>query len=73
VLTELEHEVIDDLAKVYNKFNMLMDHGDSRRDDLVEVAMLIHGLQDKVLAQAAARLYPAKYRLLGGSAHYGGS
>lgn len=73
MLTDLEHEVVDDLAKVYNKFCKLVGLGVTRRDDLNEIAMLLHGLQDKVLAQAAARLYPEKYRLMGGSFYYGKS
>lgn len=71
MLTEYEQEVVDDLAQVYNKFARLMDNGDSRDGDLAEVSMLIHGLEDKVLAQAAARLYPSKYRLMGANKHYG--
>ena len=70
MLTDLEHEVVEDLAQIYNKLCLIVGNDDSRLYDLTEIAMLIHGLQDKVLAQAAARLFPEKYRLMGASFHY---
>ena len=39
--------------------------GPSAREDLAEIAGHIHGVQNMILAQSAAREYPDRYRLLG--------
>lgn len=41
--------------------------GDNVHNDGFEVMLHVHALQDKVLAQAAARAYEGQYRLMGGS------
>jgi hypothetical protein len=40
-------------------------HHDVAQQDLEEVVLHIHALQHMILAQAAARAYPDRYRLLG--------
>jgi hypothetical protein len=66
MLTQDEHRLVETLADVANQFAQVIGDGHTRVADADEVTAIIHCLQDKVLAQAAARLYPEKYRLLGG-------
>lgn len=66
MLTELEQELVADIAAVWNKLLKAVGPGDARAGDLSELALHIHALQNAVLAQAAARQYPDQYRLLGG-------
>jgi hypothetical protein len=40
-------------------------NGPTREADLPEAAHRIHGIQHMILAQAAGRAYPDRYRLLG--------
>jgi hypothetical protein len=65
LLTEEEFDLIDDLADVYDGFEAIVGPGPTRATDLAEVRSIIHGLQEKVMAQAAARAYPDEFRLLG--------
>ena len=57
---------MDVLGGVYGKFVDMMVPGPARDGDLAEVAFHVHGLQRMILAQAAARAYPERYRLRGG-------
>lgn len=41
--------------------------GPARGADLAELAVHLHAIENTVLAQAAARAYPDRYRLLGES------
>jgi hypothetical protein len=41
--------------------------GPTREEDLSELTFYVHGIQRMMLAQAASRLYPGKYRPLGGT------
>lgn len=66
ILTEAEHKLVKDIADVFGSFLGIMEHNDSYGGDLQEIIYHIHVLQNHVLAQAAARAYPNKYRLLGG-------
>lgn len=43
----------------------VIGHGPTRGQDVAELEALIHGVQRMVLAQAAARLRPGDFRLLG--------
>ncbi len=64
LMTELEHSTVDLLGMVYT--NIVEIAKDSKvPGDLEEVASRIHDLQHMVMAQAAARAYPDRYRLLG--------
>ncbi len=39
--------------------------GPTRDDDLAQLRGHIHGIQHAIMSQAAARAYPAEFRLLG--------
>lgn len=64
-LTDKEHKVIDLMAEVDDLLSEIIGPGASRDGDLAEMTYYIHGIQNAVLAQAAARLYPSHYRLMG--------
>ena len=66
LMTEYEHHAMKLLAEVANAMGRIVGGGTSRVGDLREAVGLIHGLQQMVLSQAAARAYPDRYRLLGG-------
>lgn len=66
ILTEAEHSLIRDIANVFGGFLKIMEHDASYGGDIQEIIYHVHALQNHVLAQAAARAYPFKYRLLGG-------
>ena len=65
-LTEEEKNLLEDIADCYDQFVAnVVGWNATRENDLEEIAFHIHALQNAVLAQAAARNYPGKYRLLG--------
>lgn len=61
-LTEREHELMDLTAQLARGLFELC--GNSTHDR-AEVAHEIHAVQQRILAQAAARAYPNRYRLMG--------
>jgi hypothetical protein len=61
-LTDREHELMDLTAQLARGLFELC--GENTRDK-AEVAHEIHGLQTRILAQAGARAYPQRYRLMG--------
>ena len=71
MLTDLEHRAMrltGELADVLTR--VVMGDGasvipDVARSDLQELKQHLHGIQNAVLAQAAARAYPDSYRLMG--------
>lgn len=65
-LTNEEHALVKALADVWQRFNVMVGHTRTRESDLGEIAVHVHALQNVVLAQAAARAYPERYRLAGG-------
>lgn len=67
LLSEEEVTLIADLGNLTHRFRGLMVNGPTRvRDnDMQEIIFHIHALQNHALANAAARAYPEKYRLLG--------
>lgn len=66
LLSDAEHRALQLTADLYNLIaNEIVGHDPSRHNDLAEAAYIIHRLQDMLLAQAAARAYPNRYRLLG--------
>jgi hypothetical protein len=69
LLTPEEVEALDSLADIANQFSRIIGHGQTREGDSREAVALIHGLQNMILSQAAARRYPGQYRLLGESLH----
>lgn len=69
LMTPAEHRAMDLTADLYNLLvQEVVGEGASRRRDIEELAAAIHVLQERILAQAAARAYPDRYRLLGGDA-----
>jgi hypothetical protein len=66
LLTFDEHSVLEDLGALAGRLVALVDVGPSRDGDVAELCHHVHALQNAVLAQAAARAYPSRYRLLGG-------
>ena len=64
-LTDRERRTLRSIADAYGGFLAITENGSSREGDLREIVALIHALQDKVLAQAAARAYPREFRVLG--------
>lgn len=66
LMTGAEHAAMEMAAALYNQIALqVIGRGSSRDGDLNELAMHIHGIQNMVLAQAAARAYPGRYRLMG--------
>jgi hypothetical protein len=66
LLTADEHRAIDLLGRAYTLLGRIVADGPTREADLAEHAAAIHVVQQAVMAQAAARAYPALYRPLGG-------
>jgi hypothetical protein len=65
-LTESERQAVRDAGLLYQLLaNEVVGDGPTREDDLTELTTAIHVIQRAVLAQAAGRAYPGKYRLLG--------
>lgn len=64
-LTPQEHAAMRDTARLWNRLTSIVGDGTSREADLAELATDIHRIQERILAQAAARAYPKAYRLLG--------
>ena len=63
LLTDAEHQVIALLARAYVVYAETGVTG----NDIREFAQSIHHAQHAVMAQAAARAYPDKYRLAEGT------
>lgn len=66
LLTPTEFEAMDLLGKAANAVRRVIGDGDQAEHDWSEAADKIHQLQTTVMAQAASRAYPEKYRPLGG-------
>lgn len=62
LLTEDEHRLMDLTGELARGLFVLCGQA---AGDRAEVALRIHGIQQMILAQAAARAYPDRYRLLG--------
>ncbi len=67
LLTDLEHQTLTDLGAVWGQLCKIGGTGPTRPEDLTEAMIHIHALQNLVMAQAAARAYPDRYRLAGES------
>jgi len=67
-LTDDEREAVRLAGELYTLIaERVVAHGPTREDDLAEICGLVHAIQGRVLANAAARLYPAEFRVLGGT------
>jgi hypothetical protein len=65
-LTSVERQVIRDAGRLYTRITSeVIGDGPTRDADAAELASAIHTIQRMVLAQAAARLFPDEFRLLG--------
>jgi hypothetical protein len=67
LLTAEEHEAIDLTGQLAILMGRIVGEGPTRTGDLNEVVQRIQAIQQMILAQAAARAYPDRYRLLGGT------
>lgn len=65
LLTETEHEFMQATVQLINLYRRICGSGPTLQGDLEEFCADIHKIQYRVLAQAAARAYPDRYRLLG--------
>jgi hypothetical protein len=65
-LTDAEHRAMILTGELYNLLAAeVVGTGPAAREDLAELGAHIHGVQNMILAQSAAREYPDRYRLLG--------
>lgn len=72
ILTQAEHRAMDLTATLWNVLaSEIIGKGHTARQDLAELAADIHRIQHRIMAQAAARAYPDRYRLLGGELEAG--
>jgi hypothetical protein len=58
---------MDLTAELANAFGRIVGRERTRMHDLAEAVHHIHALQHTIMAQAAARAYPERFRLLGGT------
>lgn len=65
LLTPLEQKVIEDLGNIWNDLCDIVGTELTRDSDLMEAIAHVHALQRTVMAQAAGRAYPSRFRLLG--------
>ena len=65
MLTETERLTIRTLGNVWNAICVIVEDGPSRDSDLNEAVLHIHALQHMIMANAAARAFPAGFRRLG--------
>jgi hypothetical protein len=65
ILTADEHRAMELTAELWDAVAGLAGEGSPRNSDLAELRQHIHAVQHTILAQAAARAYPDRYRLLG--------
>lgn len=64
-LTPGEHRVLELTGELWKALCEVTGNGSTRSADLTEAVAHIHALQHMVLAQAAGRAYPERYRLIG--------
>jgi hypothetical protein len=66
-LTDEEHDAVTAAGRVMTQVvDVCGDSAQTRDIDLTEIQSFVHGIQNAILAQAAARAYPDRYRLMGG-------
>jgi hypothetical protein len=64
-LTADELWIVETLGKVADRWAGCVGDGPTREPDLAEFFAHVHVLQQAVMAQAAARIYPHLFRLAG--------
>jgi hypothetical protein len=67
LLTEHELKVMDLTADLASGLARTVGYRSTRQVDMAELMSHVHVLQAAILAQAAARAYPDRFRLLGGT------
>ena len=68
LLTEDEHRALDLTVELTNLVAQnIIGPGYTSQGDINEFVTDIHRIQNRIMAQAAARAYPDRYRLLGGT------
>lgn len=65
LLTDAEHEAVAVAGRLAELIADIVADGPSAQGDITEAVHHIHAVQRMILAQAAARAYPDRYRLLG--------
>jgi hypothetical protein len=66
LMTEAEHTAVELAGKLWTHIvTKVIGRGHTRQADVREVTTLVHHIQRAVMAQAAARAYPDRYRRLG--------
>ena len=67
LLSEAELEALDITVQLAHKLLEIVGKGPQSNGDWKEMVSALHHIQNAILAQAAARAYPEKFRLMGGS------
>ena len=65
LLTDQEHAAIQKAGDLWGDLCAIVGDGPTRDADLAELIPHVHAIQHAVMAQAAARAYPDRLRLLG--------
>jgi chaperonin GroEL (HSP60 family) len=65
LLTDAEHAAMATTVTLANQLAEIIGDGTTSNGDIAEVVHHLHAIQRTILAQAAARAYPDRYRLLG--------
>jgi hypothetical protein len=65
-LTEDELRALDMTGELANLCRRVIGQGPNADHDWNEIAQRIHAIQHTLMAQAAARCYPDRFRVLGG-------
>jgi hypothetical protein len=67
LLTDAEHRAMALTVELWNLLaGEIVGSGPSRAGDLRELCADLHAIQLRIMAQAAGRAYPDRYRLMGG-------
>lgn len=67
LLTDEEHKAMELSGQLAGMMRRMIGDGPCANGDWAEVAHDIHHLQERIMAQAAARAFPEKYRIAGGT------
>jgi hypothetical protein len=70
LLSPVEHLAMSLTRQLAGTLREVIGDGEQAQNDLREAVAHIHALQHAIMSQAAARAYPAKYRLLGEGSAY---
>lgn len=67
LLSEAELEAMSMTGALARQIRKVIGTGPQSEHDWAEMARMIHDIQHAVMAQAAARAFPDKFRMLGGT------